>query len=213
MTKVTFYGSPAWVGAIQSPTICEWWNSDPAQLNWDRTLLNMVDLSKTPSAAAAGRIKSSQIEVDDHVGNGGRTTLGPMFPNGTAIGACWISDNQIARSPSKVRPTVANTNSHEYMTIHYFDNEQGNRRFHGFHANVLQVNGGLSLVQIWNPGTGNGGRAPAGTWWLDLAACAEPSTPPLSPGKPGALFLEIEMVRQLTTMEVKLPRSQGTVAL
>ena len=43
MTKVTFYGSPAWVGAIQSPTICEYWDSDPAQLNWDRSLLNMVD--------------------------------------------------------------------------------------------------------------------------------------------------------------------------
>lgn len=213
MTKVTFYGSPAWVGAIRSPTICEWWNSDPAQLNWDRSLLNMVDLSKTPSAAAAGRIKTSQIEVDDHVGNGGRTTLGPMFPSGTSIGACWIADNAIAHSPAKVRPTVANSNSYEYMTIQYFDSEQGNRRFHGFHANVLQVNGGLSLVQIWNPGTGGSGVPPAGTWWLDLAANADPSTPPLVTGKAAALFLEVTASRQLTTFEIKMPRVQGSVAL
>jgi hypothetical protein len=213
MTKVTFHGLPAWVGAIKSPTICEFWNNDPAQLNWDRSLLNMVDLSKTPSAALAGRIKSSQIEVDDHVGNGGRTTLGPMFPNGASIGACWIANNPIAHAPAKVRPTVANTNSYEYMTIQYFDNEHGNRRFHGFHANVLQVNGGLSLVQIWNPGTGASGGPPAGTWWLDLTASAEPSTPALSPGKPGALFLEVATVRQMTTFDVKLPRNQGAMAL
>jgi hypothetical protein len=213
MTKVTFHGSPAWVGAIQSPTICDYWNNDPTQLNWDRSLLNTVDLSKTPSAALAGRIKSSQIEVDDHTGNGGRTTIGPLWPSGASIGACWISDHHIAKMVTKTRPTVATSNAYEYMTIQYFDNEQGNRRFHGFHASVLQVNGGLSLVQIWNPGTGASGGAPAGTWWLDLAASAEPSTPALSPGKPGALFLEVATVRQMTTFEVKIPRSQGAFAL
>ncbi len=212
MTKVTFYGSPAWVGAIQSPTICDYWNNDPAQLNWDKSLLSTVDLSKTPSAALAGRIKSSQIEVDDHTGNGGRTTIGPLFPSGASIGACWISDLYIARS-AKSRPTVANGNIYEYMTIQYFDNEQGNRRFHGCHANVLQVNAGLSLVQIWNPGTGTGGGQPAGTWWLDLVAHAEPSTPALSTGKPGALFLDVATLRQLTMFEVKIPRSQSAVAL
>jgi hypothetical protein len=213
MTKVTFYGSPAWVGAIHAPTICDFWNSDPAQLNWDRSLLNTVDLAKTPSAALAGRIKSSQIEVDDHTGHGGRTTIGPLWPNGISIGACWISDHLIAKTTSKAKPSVANGNAYELMTIQYFDGEQQNRRFHGFHANVLQVNGGLSLVQIWNPGTGNAGVPPAGTWWLDLAASAEPSTPALSTGKPGALFLEVATVRQLTTFDVKLPKSQGAVAL
>jgi hypothetical protein len=213
MTKVTFYGSPAWVGAIQSPTICQWWNSDPAQLNWDRSLLSTVDLSKTPSAAMAGRIKASQIEVDDYSGNGGRTTIGPLWPTGASIGACWISDLCIARSVTKAKPVVANSNAYEYMTIQYFDNEQGNRRFHGFHANVLQVNGGLSLVQIWNPGTGGSGSPPAGTWWLDLTASAEPSTTALALGKPGALFLDVATCRQLTTFDIKMPRAQGAVAL
>ena len=66
---------------------------------------------------------------------------------------------------------------------------------------------------IASPGTGNAGVAPAGTWWLDLAATAEPSTPALSVNKPGGLFLELATVRQLTTFDLKLPKSQGAVAL
>ncbi|MGH9888473.1 MAG: hypothetical protein ACREBE_23270, partial [bacterium] len=119
MTKVTFYGSPAWVGAIHGATICELWNSDPASLNWDRSLLSTVDLAKTPSAALAGRIKSSQIEVDDHTGHGGRTTIGPLWPNGTTIGACWISDQLLAKTTNKARPPVANGSAYEYTTIQY----------------------------------------------------------------------------------------------
>jgi len=216
MTKVMFYGSPAWVGGIHSPTICDWWNSDPAQLNWDRSLLYTVDLSKTPSAAIAGRIKASQIEVDDHVTSGGRTTIGPLWPNGTSIGACWVSDGYVAKCAGKVKtgaPAAMNGSNYEYMTIQYFDGEQQNRRFHGFYAEVLQVNGGLSLVQVWNPGTGTGGGPPAGTWWLDLATNADPNTPALSPGTPGALFLDATTCRQMTTFEGKIPKAQGAIAL
>jgi len=212
MSKVKFYGTPAWVGAIQGPTVCQWWSNDPAQLNWDRSLLNTVDLSRTPSAALAGRISVSQIEVDDFTGNGGRTTIGPMFPSGTAIGACWVSDSYIVRAAGKAA-VATNGNSYEYMTIQYFDGEQQNRRFYGFQANLVQTNGGLSLVQIWNPGTGSTTAPPAGTWWLDLTADADPDTPALVPNKPAALFLDVRTVRQLTTFETKLPRHQGAVAI
>ena len=216
MSKVTFYGTPAWVGAIQGPTVCQWWSSDPAQLNWDRALLNTVDLSKTPSAAIAGRITVSDIEVDDHTGNGGRTTIGPLFPSGSAIGACWVSDKYLVKSGGKAKAGMASGgagNIYEYMTIQYFEDEQDNRRFHGFHAKVLQVNGGLSLVQVWSPGTGSGAALPAGTWWLNLASDADPNTPPLAVNAPGALFLELRTVRQLTTMETKLPPYHGAFAI
>jgi hypothetical protein len=212
MSKVMFYGTPAWVGAIEGPTVCQWWSSDPAQLNWDRALLNTVDLSMTPSAAIAGRIKVSEIEVDDHTGSGGRTTIGPMFPSGTSIGACWVSDSYMVKTARKAAG-VTNGNSYEYMTIQYFDGEQQNRRFYGFQANLVQTKGDLSLVQIWNPGTGSGTAAPAGTWWLDLTADADPATPALVPNKPAALFLDVKTVRQMTTFETKLPRYQGAVAL
>jgi hypothetical protein len=213
MSKVTFYGLPAWVGAIQGPTICDWWSSDPAQLNWDRSLLNTVDLSMTPSAATAGRIKVSQIEVDDFTGSGGRTTIGPMWPGGTTIGACWVSDGFLARVAAKPKPGKPSVGNHEYMTIQYFDGEQHNRRFHGFQANVTAVQSGLSRVELWHPGTGTGGGPPAGAWWLDLAAVADPNTAALSPGKPGPLFLDVSTVRSVTTFETKIPPFHGGFAL
>jgi len=216
MSKVTFYGLPAWIGAIQSPTICDWWSSDPSQIGWDRSQLRTVDLAMTPSAAIAGRIRVSQIEVDDYTGSGGRTTIGPLWPSGNTIGACWISDNYLNASSAKAKPgahAAAPAVTHEYMTIQYFDGEQQNRRFHGFQANLLQVNGGLSLVQVWNPGTGTSGAPPAGSWWLDLAAAADPNTPPLAANKPGAVFLDVNTVRQLTTFETKLPPFKGGFSL
>jgi hypothetical protein len=212
MTKVTFHGLPAWVGAIHSPTICDWWNGDPVQLSWDRSLLYTVDLARTPSAASAGHITVAQIEVDDHTRSGGRTTIGPLWPGGTAIGACWVSDSYLARAGTKAPPGApagANPLNYEHTTVHYFDGEQNNRRFHGFHANVLQVHGPLSLVEIWNPGTGAGSGKPAGSWWLDLAADADPNTPPLAPGKPAALYLDAAKVNHIALFSPKLPPFVG----
>ena len=215
MSKVTFHGLPAWIGAVHSPTICEWWDRDPAHLDWDRSLLYTVNLSMTPSAAIAGHIKVSQIEVDDHTGSGGRTTIGPLWPSGTSIGACWLSDSYLAGLGTKARPVMASGihgHPHEFMTIQYFEGEQQNRRFYGFHANLLQTQGHLSLVEIWNPGTGSGTAKPAGTWWLDLKADADPNTPPLAPNKPAALFLDATTVRNLTMFEPKIPPYKGGFA-
>jgi hypothetical protein len=212
MSKVTFHGLPAWIGAIHSPTICDWWNRDPSQVNWDRDLMYTVNLSMTPAAAIAGRIKVSQIEVDDNTGSGGRTTIGPLWPSGTSIGACWLSDNYLARLGPKAPaiPIGGNGHDYEYMTTQYFEGEQQNRRFYGFQANLLQVQGHLSLVEIWNPGTGAGTAKPAGTWWLDLKADADPDTPPLTLNKPAALFLDTNTVRNLKVFEPKFPTFVGT---
>jgi len=212
MTKVTFYGLPAWVGAIHGPTICDWWNADPAQLNWDRSLLYTVDLAKTPSAANAGYIAASQIEVDDHTRNGGRTTIGPMWPGGTTIGACWVSDSYLARAGGTApgAPATAGSHKHEHTTIHYFDGEHGNRRFHGFQASVVKAHGPLSLVEIWNPGTSAASAKPAGSWWLDLAADADPSTPPPAPGTTGPLYLDAAKVNHMAMFSPKFPPYVGT---
>lgn len=213
MSKVTFHGLPAWVGAIQSPTICDFWDCDPDQLNWDRTLLHTVNLARTPSAAIAGQIQVSQIEVDDHAGSGGRTTIGPLWPSGTTIGACWLSDHGLATLGMKPGLSAGgNGHDYEFMTIQYFDGEQLNRRFYGFQANLLQVQGYLSLVELWNPGTGSGPAKPAGAWWLDLAASADPNTPPLILHNPAALFLDTTTVRTLATFEPKLPPYRGGFA-
>jgi hypothetical protein len=215
MSKVTFYGLPAWVGAIHSPTVCEWWDRDPAQLNWDRSLLHRVDLAMSSSAALAGRIPSSQVEVDDHTRNGGRTTIGPLWPSGNTIGACWVSDSYLTRNglvPPGTPPGHSG-HDHEFTVVQYFDGEQGNRRFHGFQATLLQQQNNLSLVQIWHPGTGAGPAAPAGTWWLDLGVDADPNAPPLAANQPAPLFLDTQAANKLVMFDPKLPPFVGSFPL
>jgi len=206
MSKVTFYGLPAWVGAIHGPTVCEWWDHDPTQLGWDRSLLHKVDLMKTPSAAHANQIPVSQVEVDDHFSRGGRTTIGPLWPSGTTIGACWVSESYLAKNG--LTPP-----SHEFQLMQYFDGEQQNRRFYGFQGTVLQQQSHLSLVQLWHPGTGTAGAPPAGTWWLDLGADADPNTPPPSPNQPAPLYLDARATSRLVTFDPKLPAFQGAFEL
>jgi hypothetical protein len=205
MSKVTFFGLPAWVGAIHGPTVCEWWNHDPGQLAWDRSLLHRVDLAKTPSAALAGQLPVAQVEVDDHTTRGGRTMIGPLWPGGTMIGALWVSESYLAANQLTAP-------SHEFQLVQYFDGEQQNRRFYGFQASVLQTQNHLSLVQLWHPGTGATSAPPAGTWWLDLGADADPSKPPPTTGQPAPLYLDAAATSRLVTFGPKLPTYQGSSA-
>ncbi|MEO7729442.1 MAG: hypothetical protein ABIY55_00610, partial [Kofleriaceae bacterium] len=186
MSKVTFHGLPAWVGAIHGSTVCDWWDSEPASVKWDRSLMHTVDLAMTPSAVTAGHIQVAQVEVDDFQESGGRTTIGPRWPGGASIGACWLSESYLARlgKPLPGVPSGGGGHAYEYMTIQYLEGEQGNRRFYGFHAQLVQVQNQLSLVDVWNPGTGAGTGKPAFRWWLDLAANADPGTPALVAGTP-----------------------------
>jgi len=215
MSKVTFHGLPAWVGAIHSPTVCDWWSDDPAQMRWDRTLMNTIDLAMTPAAATAGRIKPAQIEADDFTGHGGRTTIGPLFPGGTSIGACWVSDHYLTKLGGKLRPGVrpgVSGHDYEWTFVQYFDGEQHNRRFYGFHANLVDTQNHLSLVQLWNPGTGAGSAKPAGAWWLDLAADTDPSAPPLTKNKPAPVMLDKDKIAHLNILEPKAPPFKGSFA-
>lgn len=204
MSKVTFYGLPAWVGAIHGPTECEWWEHDPGQRQWDRSLLHRVDLAKTVSAALAGKIPVSQVEVDDHATQGGRTTIGPRFPGGTMIGAIWVSESYLAAN----RLTAP---GHEFQLVQYFDGEQQNRRFYGFQASVLQTQNHLSLVQLWHPGTGAANAKPAGTWWLDLGTSADPNASPPGAGQPAPLYLDAQAASQLVMTDPKIPEGIGTL--
>ena len=206
MSKVTFYGLPAWVGAMHGATVCDWWERDPASIGWDRAQLHTVDLAKSTAAAMAGQIAVAQVEVDDHSSAGGRTTIGPLWPGGNTIGACWVSDSYAAKN----RITAPD---HELQVVQYFGGEQGNRRFHGFQGRVLQTQGPLSLVQLWHPGTGASSAAPAGSWWLDLGAVADATMPVPAVNQTGALYLDTKATSQLVTFDPKLPPFRGSFAL
>ena len=216
MSRLEFYGFPAWVGAITSPTHCGWWSSDPAQIQWDPKAQIVVNLAHTPAAAIAGKIKSSEVEVDDYTGHGGRNTIGPLWPGSNVVGGCWLRSTVWQALDPKYRPAFpapgASGHGYEYTTVQYLDGVQNNRRYYGFHAKAVSAKGHLTLVELWNPGTGIASPTPAGSWWLDLAAIADPNGPQIDPAtKPvGPVFLEQQAVKSLAVVEPKFPRFVGS---
>lgn len=220
MSRTTFFGFGAFVGSIRGLTECAWWDDDPvAVYGFSQPALVPVDLAKNPSAARAETIGWDEIQVDDHQQDGGRTTIGPMFPTGGVIGACWLDEQYWESLPNKPprQPASAPDDAYDYelTTYQYYDDEQGNRRFYGYHARVTSVNGPLSEVEIWNPGTGKVGQ-PVGTWWLDLRNDALPvgvGTTIGPVGSTGALFLQSVTASTIALREPKKPPLWGENAL
>lgn len=216
MSRLEFYGFPAWVGKITSSTNCAWWASEPSQVDWDPLAMISNNLSRTPSAALAGTISASAVEVDDHTMGGGRNTIGPLFPGAAHIGGCWLRKTVWQALDPQYRPPFpppgSSGHDYEYTTVQYLDGEQQNRRFYGFHARAISANANLTLVELWHPGTGAANPDPAGSWWLDLAAISDPNGPQVDPvNQPvGPVFLEIQAVRSIKLFEPKLPRLVGT---
>ena len=221
MSRTTFYGFGAYVGSLRGLTECAWWDDDPVAVHkFAPAALVAVDLSKNPSAAKAGKIGWADVEVDDHRQDGGLTTIGPMFPTGVVIGAVWLTEQFYAKLGNRPprQPASAPDDAYDYevTSYQYYDGEEGDRRFYGYHANITATNGPLSNVEIWDAGTGKiKGRAPAGTWWLDLSKVALPAgagtTSKLN--SPGALFLEAAAAKSLQLRGPKKPPDLGTIEL
>jgi hypothetical protein len=215
MSRLEFYGFPAWVGTITSATHCKWWASEPSQVGWDPLALISTNLARTPSAALSGKIKSTEVEVDDYTTQGGRNTIGPLWPGAAVVGGCWLRDTVWQALDPQYRPPFPPPNSsghgYEYTTVQYLDGELGNRRFYGFHARALSTKVNLTLIELWNPGTGAASANPAGSWWLDLAAVTDPNGPQVDPAAQpvGAIFLDQQTVQSIQLFEPKLPRYVG----
>jgi len=195
MSRSVFYGFPAFVGSFTGPTTCTFWTDDPAQIGWTSPQVP-VDLSKNPDAVRRGAIAEPDVQADDHasLGTGGMTKIGPMFPGGTMIGAVYLQESYMPSkglAPPGPRP-------YEWCTIQYYASEPApltSRRFHGFHAQILSVTSGISMVSVWARGTSSiPGQAPMGTWPIDLNRWAHPVGPGVTqiatPGQAGALFLD-----------------------
>lgn len=197
MSRSVFYGFGAFVGSITGPTACSFWTDDPAVIGFTAPQIP-VDLAKNPEAVRRGVITEADVQADDHasVGTGGQTKLGPMFPGGAMIGAVYLQESYMTSkglAPPGPRP-------YEWCTIQYYASEPApltNRRFYGFHAQILSVTAGISMVSLWARGMSSiPGQAPMGTWPIDLARWAPPLGPGITqisaPGQAGSLFLDAQ---------------------
>jgi hypothetical protein len=215
MGRTTFYGFGAFVGSITGLTRCAFWDDDPVKIyKFAPGSMVAVDLAKNVSAARAGTIPWQDVQCDDHRQDGGLTQIGPMFPTGTMIGACWLSETYyqtLAFKPPR-QPQSAPNDAYDYelTAYQYWGGELGDRKFLGFHAKVLATAGALTQVEIWQGGMGKIGGPSAGVWWLDLAQVALPAgagTTVSAAG--GALFLDTTTAKSLALFGPKRPPSLG----
>jgi hypothetical protein len=217
VSRTVFYGFGAYIGAIKSATACDWWPDDPATLKFASSALIPTDLACNVTAVRNGKIGLGALQVDDHRIDGGMTTIGPLFPGGVTIGAVWLAEtyyNTLGNRPPRQPPSYPiEAYDYELTSILYWDGPLAGRRYHGFYAKIVSMNGTLSLVEIWNPGTGKAGGNPAGSWWLDLAAGAHPIDPIATQiskvGQDGALFLDEQTTAGLKLTGPKRPAGQG----
>lgn len=217
MTRIVFHAYSAYVGSITNRTSCSFWTDDPASpaINWDPAQQTSVDLSHSPRNARV----FGHVDIDDHMIDGGLTTIGPLFPGGAMIGAAWLSDDFIDNRCKSARPRLpGHCHPYELRAILYMDDPTfGNRRFQGFHAKILgsQPHGAglLTNVQLWVAGTGRGGT-PVGSWWLDLDAVAHPIAGDATQVGPkaapeGALFLDMSMRNAYAPMGIPAAAGGG----
>lgn len=216
-TRIVFYGFGAFVGAIRGPTQCDWWPDDPARLNFAPSALVPTDLAKNPMAARSGAISVADIQCDDHRTDGGLTAVGPRFPQGSTVGAIWLSESYWSSLGAKQPPRAVTKDAHDYelTSILYLDGPMKGRRFYGVHAKVVGTQGPLTRVELWHAGRAKvPGERPAGAFWMDLAQVAHPIEPgatQIGAGQvEGALFLEDTTSRQVTLMSPKLPPGSGS---
>jgi hypothetical protein len=216
--RSVFYGFGAWVGRLDTRTACAWWADDPNRLGFDPGQLIEIDLAKNPAAYLNGSITLEEIQVDDAPGDGGLTKLGPTWPEGSAINSVWLEARFYQRLPSQPELPQRFMSCHDYeltSVIYWAEASRGiQRRCWGVYAEISAEQGSLALCTIWAPGTSLT-QQPAGSWWIDLAAQADPIANGLTvigtgaAPKRGALFLDAGASYGLALAGPKLPPYSG----
>ncbi len=105
----------------------------------------------SPAAVRAGTITADAIDVDDNAVYGGLTKIGPNFPLGETIGACWTTAAAILRETGGPPLTPPPTDCRPYELTHvlYWDGPLANLRFQGVYAEITAVQGTVALCTIW----------------------------------------------------------------
>ena len=210
--RAVFHGVGAFVGVLYSETKCKFWPDEPGRLSWDHKALVEIDLAKSPAAARAGRIPWTDVDVDDHHIYGGMTKIGPLWPDGAHVGACYVTEDAWRRGTGRALDPDPDCHDYELTHVLYWQGPLATRRFHGFHAQITSEQGARALVTLWHAGKSKAPNAPpVGTWWIDLAADAhaiEPGFTQVGVGaspKTGALFLDLRQARTLQLDDPKKP--------
>ena len=206
--RSVFYGTPAFLGRIDSETRCGFWVDEPVDHGFDPQRLINVDLARTPSAAAAKEIAWDAVQTDDCFsgpnGNVSGTTLGPCWPELQLAGAVYLERGFLASLPATLRPPCPpdgmNGHPYECTTAVYWPHVQDPRagkRYAGHHAEILQEQGTLARVAVYPPGKSQQPGVSPVTMWIDLASPEQCDAGPESlttirtgdGPKRGALFL------------------------
>src|SRR5262245_5206647 len=178
--RSTFLGTGAFVGMIEGDCRCSFWADEPTDHGFDKTRLISIDLSRSPSAAAARAIDWSDVEVDDCIlsssGKPSGTTIGPRWPEMQLLGAVYLEQNTWARIPEPMRPLCppagAEGRDYEFMTAVYWphtDDPRAGMRYSGHHAEIIEEQGTLAHVAIFPAGASTRPDAQPMAMWIDLA--------------------------------------------
>jgi hypothetical protein len=206
--RTTFIGMGAFLGSIESECRCCVWADEPTDHGFDRSRLISIDLSLTPSRAAAGEIGWGDVRVDDCVlgssGRPGGTTLGSYWPELQLVGALYMEEKAWRALPEPMRASSPAEGmpgrDYEFMSTVYWpdtDDPRASSRYLGHHAEILEEVGRLARVAIWPPGESLNPNVEPMALWIDLSSPDDCDAGPESlttigtgdAPKSGALFL------------------------
>jgi hypothetical protein len=179
--RCVFHTTAGFLGRIDSETQCAFWADEPVDHDFDPGRLIVVDLARTPAAAAAKQIGWDEVQVDDcFTGPNGMvsgTTLGPRWPELQVAGVVCLERGFVASLPAALRPPCpppgVTGQPYEYTTVAYWpdtgDQRAGNR-YAGHYAQILEERGTLARVAVYPPGRSQQPEAHPVTMWIDLAS-------------------------------------------
>lgn len=196
----------AFLGVVDGETRCRFWADDPSAHGFAHDRLIAVDLARTPSAAAARRIRWPEVEVDDAWAAGAGalagTSLGPAWPELSMTGVVYLAEARWRALPRGRRPRCppagAEGRAYEYQACVYWSGRRdprAGRRYLGHHAEVIDTAGPLARVAIFPAGRSRAPGVEPVQRWLDLT---DPATCDAGPdalttiaakASVGALFL------------------------
>jgi hypothetical protein len=178
--RCVFVATGAYLGRIDGIKRCAFWTESPVEHNFDKSRLIDLDLSKTPSAAAANEIAWDEVEVDDCVsapnGELSGTTLGPAWPELQLGGAVLLEQRFIAKLPLSLRPApLRGGREYEFMSTLYWPNsgERSGARYQGHHAEIVEERGSLTKLRIYAPGSSQAEHTTTRMSWIDLASAEQ----------------------------------------